>query len=532
MIPSDPHSLSREDKGPLQLHHPQVVSMPLRRRATDRMERRVAGASTLGAWLAMLERQKWLMLMVFVVGLGVLGIYVALMPKKYEGELKVMVRKERAENLVSAAPGSPALPPTQIGEAELSAEIELFRGRDQIEKMLTELRPERMKQQEQKLREIASLEKNLKVLPVGKTTIISARLVADAPDFVSKALNRLAELYQQRHVELHSNGRASAFFGEQAKQQRERVDQARAALLQFRTGASVSLIQEQKQNSLRRASDLEGSLQSLDAEIRDNENRLLAINSQIRQQAPLVETSTRLAKNTMLIERLRQLQLELTNKRTELLTKYDPSYRLVKEVDRQLADTKAALEREQAPGVVDQTRAPNPLRSSLEAETLRLEAAVAGLRARRENFARDLSQSKGRLGGLERSTGEHDRLEQELRLAEESFLLYQRKYEEARLSAELDQQGILDIRLLEKAQTPLAPMRRHRSFVLIFGTLGCMLMAFAAGFTRDYLSRALPNAIAASRLEADLADVMGNPAALPSFHQRRQPSALLRSAQR
>ena len=54
--------------------------------------------------------------------------------------------------------------------------------------------------------------------------------------------------------------------------------------------------------------------------------------------------------NPQLLEQLKSTLLNLELKRTDLLTKYEPTYRLVQEVDQQIADAKSCHQcgREQA----------------------------------------------------------------------------------------------------------------------------------------------------------------------------------------
>ena len=47
--------------------------------------------------------------------------------------------------------------------------------------------------------------------------------------------------------------------------------------------------------------------------------------------------------NPQLTEKMKSKLLELQLKRTELLTKFQPSYRLVQEVDLQIAETKTSI---------------------------------------------------------------------------------------------------------------------------------------------------------------------------------------------
>ena len=59
-------------------------------------------------------------------------------------------------------------------------------------------------------------------------------------------------------------------------------------------------------------------------------------------------TVVRNSDNPQLLQQLKSTLLNLQLKRTELLTKYEPTYRLVQEVDQQIADAKNAISAEDA----------------------------------------------------------------------------------------------------------------------------------------------------------------------------------------
>ena len=180
--------------------------------------------------------------------------------------------------------------------------------------------------------------------------------------------------------------------------------------------------------------------------------------------------------------------LELENKRVELLTKYDPSYRLVKELDQQIAQTKSALQREQSPQVVDQTNAPNPLRQSIEAQLFSAETGLGGLRARRASLQAEWNEFRRRQNRLESVTGEHDDLQRRAKLAEDNLLLYEKKREESRLAEALDQRKLLGVSVVEKAEAAVEPASRHRSVILLIGFLIAACTALGAAFVVEYFA--------------------------------------------
>ena len=227
------------------------------------------------------------------------------------------------------------------------------------------------------------------------------------------------------------------------------------------------------------------------AQIRDAEDRAELLGQQRNSLPVTIETQSRTARNHPLMDRLKGLVVELENKRTELLTKYEPGYRLVQEVEKQIGDTRAALEREQAPTVVEQTESLNPLHQSTEAELLRTQALATGLRARRESIAQEVQRGQTGHRKLNEITAEHDDLLRQVKIAEENYLLYLKKQEESRIADAMDQHKILNVAVVEWAVPPPLPSDRYRPFLLALGLLSGLLAGIGSALTAEHRNRAV-----------------------------------------
>jgi uncharacterized protein involved in exopolysaccharide biosynthesis len=466
---------------------PIMNRIPSPMKPRNMMRRQADSGLNLVTILTLLMRRKMLIAGLFALFFVPVIAYVVTAPKKYEAEVKLILKKNRSD-----APAAQAA--AAVGEAEVAGEMELLKSRELYERVALQagLVDQRANDRLALAQTVKELETNLKIQQIGKTNIISLRNTSSSAEIAAAVPNILAELYLKRHIEVHGSGGAANFFTERTAQYQRQLDEAQRALAHFRQTGDVSLLNEQKQAYLRRATDLKAALEEADGQARDTEVRLRMLAQQRSVQPLQVETGSRTVRTSALAERLKGQLIDLQNKRAELLTKYDPQYRLVKEVDQQLADTRAALDRESQPQLADSSQAPNPLRQSLEAESLRLESQAAGLRARREALSADLAEYRTRQSRLEEMTANHNDLERSVKIAEENYLLYQRKLEEARLGDALDQQRILNVAVLERAETPVLPASQHRAYLLIFGFFAASFGALGGAFIIDYLERNLP----------------------------------------
>ncbi len=512
---------------------PLVNRMPAPLVTRNMMRRQADRGLNLVTILTLVVKRRWLILGLFALLFAPVVAYVLNAPKTYEAEVKLILNKNRSEAALTGAAQTQAM----VAEAEVAAEIELLRSKELYDRVVSQAGLARQggAHRREAAEAVRQLEATLKIQQIGKTNIISLRHTSLSAEQAAAVPNLLVDLYLRKHLEVHGNGGTASFFDERTNYYQRQLDDAQKALTHFRQTGDVSLLTEQKQAYLRRATDLKVAVEEADGQTRDAEVRLRLLAKQRSAQPLQVETGSRVVRTSALVERLKGSVIDLQTKRAELLTKYDPNYRLVKDVDQQLTEVRAALERESQPQLADSSQAPNPLRQSLEAESLRLESQVAGLRARRENLTADLSEYRGRQSRLEELTSNHNDLERSAKIAEENYLLYQRKLEEARLGDALDRRRILNVSVLERAAVPVLPASQHRTYLLLLGLFAAGFGALGGAFIADYLERNLPARAPAggqratdqaewvSRGELEQAPPSGT---TPQYFRRREPTSV------
>ncbi len=449
------------------------------------------GLYTLRALAGMVRRQWRIAGAVSVSLLLVASIMAVLKPRKYEAELRLLMKQERVEGLVRLDRGDAFVVSGEAGDSRISSEIELLRSRESLEQVIVRcgLIPSGLDAKATRAamaKAFKDLEKNLKTAQVGKTNLIAVKYTARTPEQAAKVPNMLAELYMRKYIAVHRNQDTTGFFEAQRDLHRKELAEAQTVLAAFRQTSDVSLLVEQKQAALRRATEQEAALRETESQIRTAENRVQLLRRQLAAAPRTIETGTRTSRSVALIDRLKGQLLDLENKRTELLTRYQHDYPLVVEVEKQIALTRATLDREQSPVLVDQTHAVNPLRQSLEAEVLNTETAGAGLRARLATLTRDLAEYRWRQKKLETLTAGHDDLQRRVKIAEDNYLLYQKKQEEVRLAEALDQQKILPVAVAERASVPSAAADGYRGFILLLGFVIASFAGLAAALAAEF----------------------------------------------
>ncbi len=450
---------------------------------------------TLFALADLVRRRKLLIFAIFAAVLGATALVVRRVPTRYESEMKLMVKRERTDGPIVLTRGEVAVTTAPITADDVTMEIEMLRSKDLLERVLGACGMyafDARNAAERRLAQARALEAfqdRLKINPVRGTSLISIRYSDTDPALAQRVLRTLAAMYLETHARLHRNVDTVSFVRAQAGRAAGELQTAQQRLESFRRQGDVSLLLDQKQAALRRIGDLDASGEEVASQIREHQNRLRSLRSQRESLAETIETASRTARSVTLIERLKTQLVELEGKRTELLTRYEPGYRLVEEVEQQIRNLRAALDREQAPTVVDQTRSPNPLRQAVESEILRAEAALAGLEVRLINLTRDREEHRERLQKLEAATMPSLDLERDVKIAEENFLLYQKKQEEVRISEAMDQRKILNVAVVEPATLPALPAAGPAALLMTLGLLAGIFASFSAALVAEHFQR-------------------------------------------
>jgi uncharacterized protein involved in exopolysaccharide biosynthesis len=182
---------------------------------------------------------------------------------------------------------------------------------------------------------------------------------------------------------------------------------------------------------------------------------------------------------------------ELQNRRTLLIAKFRPEDRLVQEADREIADTRAALEEATRLTGKEQATDVNPLHQALEIDLAKLQPELAGLQSRRDSLARQSWIYRQQLLKLANSTAAFDGLARTQKEAEENYLLYANKSEEARIAESLDQQKISNVAIAETPTEPHLPYKPNVPLNIVLGVFLAGVLSLGWAFAAEYFSDTL-----------------------------------------
>jgi uncharacterized protein involved in exopolysaccharide biosynthesis len=446
---------------------------------------------TMRDFLAVGFRQRRLIINTFL-GIFSIAIVIAfLLPKKYEAQMKILVRHERAESLVSPEREAPVQWRTEVSEEELQSEAELIKSRDLLTKVVIAcdlqnlgMGPLWNKQGEngdQRVsRAVLKLEKDLTVQPIKLTNLISVSYKAKDPQLAAKVLNSLAGLYLEKHLAMHRAPGEFEFFQQQAEEYRKALATNEEKLTNFSRDQGVVDPALEKEMSVRKLTEFEAETKAARATTAETRQRIATLEAQLATLPKRETTQVRTADNPQLMQNMKSKLLELELKRTELLTKFEPTYRPVQEVEEQIAQTKAAITAAENAPLKDETTDRDPTYEALRSELAKSETELAATQARAVATSSLIRTYRTESEQLDRKELLQQDMIRAAKADEENYMLYLRKAEEARISDALDRQRFSNVVVAEPATVPFTSEGRWLLVVVLGGFLASLLSAILA----------------------------------------------------
>ena len=456
-----------------------------------------AAPLTLRDFLAVGFRHRRLVGIAFFSILLLAVLYPFVLPN-YESETKILVKHERPPDPVGI-PGADrtTYTPDIVTEEELNSEIELITSQDLLRQVVvtcqlhhhhnwlgrmlgaiihvakSAVRVAPPTEDQSIYKATVKLRRRLDVEAVYKTNIITITYASDDLNLANRVLNTIDNLYLAKHLAVHRPAGQLQFFDlESVKYQKELLD-AEARLAEFsRTRSVEPAVQLTAQGGLlQNLSTFKATLEQTRSAIAETNQRIHSLEQQATVTPARQTTALHTADNPQLLENLKATLLSLQLKRTDLLSKYAPSYRPVVEVENQIADARAAIAAAEGAPVRDETTDVNPAQQWILGELEKARADLRTLTARAAAMT-DIVRSYDQNA---RTLDQQGILQQDLlraqKVNEQNYLLYVQKREEARISDALDAKRILNVAIAEPPTLPLLP--KHSA--LLYAVAGLFL---------------------------------------------------------
>jgi uncharacterized protein involved in exopolysaccharide biosynthesis len=381
-----------------------------------------------------------------LVFLALLTSFFIFRPKHYESRMVFLVRAEGAALPITSFDdhSQPTMP---ISDVQIGTEIELLSGTELHRQVISTLHPGLSIADLD--RRLLTFNKDLTVLPVPKTTLISVTYSAPSKEEANRTLATLGQLYLAYRASIRGTDGTYAFFDQQANRYYKKLQQDQVALAAFNQEYRVTSMSGEKDELVHKMADARANAYETEASNREADKQIQAMVAMRSKLPARITTQRRDLPDQATAERLNSSLVELQNKRVELLTKYYPTDRHVQELDEQITNTRQALERAQNSKSTEVQTDLNPIRQDVEADLEKAEYRSAGLQARHRSLLTQVSDYSAKLQELNQLTAQYEDLTRKVKEDESSYDLYFKRREDARINRNLDTDKLANVRQID-----------------------------------------------------------------------------------
>jgi uncharacterized protein involved in exopolysaccharide biosynthesis len=456
-----------------------------------------------------LRRRHGLILRVGAAGLLLMALAAMVMAPTYESTATLLVSATRSRSISPDAEAMPLI--DRVAEEDLNSQAELLQSATLIRRVL---QPQLDQKPERGLigrlvgapRELArGLHRLLHGVPppspldewvddVGDHLAVSVRKKTNLidvsyrqrgvdPVWATAFVNGLINAALSQQADAGQQAQASSFFEEQRKVLITRVQSAEQAKREFFAREGLDAVPEQRTLLRNRLTELGVGLQDAEAGLASTTARVASLQREIRRYPETISKEVHRAQNQA-VQFIKPRVMEKEMERNELLSRYAPTNSRVVDIERELAEAHQLLAKEQAM-VAETTTTMNPTYQALEGNLAQATVDAAAQQAHVDALRAQIASTRAALDRLDQVAAENGRLDQELAAANEAYLTYTRKQEQARLGSALDASHIVNLAVVEPAVVPDRPARAHGFLLVILAGILSLSLGIAAAFVLE-----------------------------------------------
>lgn len=425
-----------------------------------------------------------------------LGAVVAaiVMPKRYESETKILVHRERADPLLTAqqtAAVEQNMP--SLTEEDINSEVSILRSQDLLEKVVIACGLQHMDQdsllsrwfkfgatpgaeeEQVAIRKAADkLERELRIEPVKKSFVISIRYSSTNPELSANVLNTLGNLYLEKHAAVHRPKDAVGFFDQETEEYRKTMEQAQQQLADFNRSSGIVTSQTEKDSAVPKLAEFELGWRQTQAAIPEGEEHVRSLQALVDKTPPRITTQLHNSDNGALMQQLKSSLVSLESQRVDLRNKYAPGDRMVQEVDTQIEQVKAAIDAQQKAPLKEETTDQNPTYEFLRQELAKSQAELAATKAKARSLGSVDQSYRQTLVERDQKQLRQAALLRDAKIAEDNYVLYLSKREQAHISDAFDKNRILNVSVAQPATIAFRPTNPTWLILLLGWLLACL----------------------------------------------------------
>lgn len=335
---------------------------------------------------------------------------------------------------------------------------------------------------------VSKLMRGITVRSVRDTDIIEVQARGPTPGDAVIVANAVGEAYVDLNLQ-HLRGEITEvrrFLEEQLPEVQMHLRTAEEALRQYKQRQKVAALSEETKGLIEGLTEVEQLYFETEADLISAERRLATLNDQLSARRGALAEEI-LTVSSPKVKELRSTLAELeTGVSRYVIQGLPEDHPRIRELLAEIEQTKTELEEEMVDILAEGLGIADPLSFSqgLVEAILRLEIDVAALRAKRDALKAPLDAFDRQLQTLPEKEMELARLTRDFQVSDHIYRMLMEKYEEARIT---EAGEIGNVRIIDEAARPTAPIRPRRLLNLLLAGLMGTVLGLGGAFVLEYL---------------------------------------------
>jgi polysaccharide biosynthesis protein PslE len=454
-------------------------------------------ANGLREFMSVVFKYKAMILAVFFAVVVTVTVASFIITPVYESGSSVLVKIGREYmNRPEVGNNAPIMSLNQ--EEVINSEIQIFKNRDLIEKVIAALTlekiyPELLKNPSAKAKPmdaaIAKFLNNLKVEGMKKSSVIQVSFRHTNPVVAADAVNLLLDFFKEKHLQVFSDPKSS-FLETQLVTYDQKLKESENSLQVFKQKSGVYSLEEQRKLLLEQRAALDTGLKSTQSSIQELQKKVTSLKGHIAAISRNKANYTNTERDRIIVDtQSRLLALQLNEQ--DLLKKYTENNRLVLDIRKQIAIVRGFL-KEQESDINSKVKTGNQVYQNTEIELIRSESELNAQKGKAMAMNQQLAEVDGSIRSLDYSEKDMQKLKREQAINEKNYQAYQEKTEEARITDDMNRLKMSNITVIQKAIAPPEPIKPKKMFnialAIVLGMVSGLGLAFLSESTSQSFS--------------------------------------------
>jgi len=466
-----------------------------------------------------LFRHKWKAVFFLCSVMFIVTVVTFLTPRSYRSDAKIMVRVGRESvALDPTATTGPLLSIGQSRENEVKSELEILKSRELVERVVDALGASSYLKASQETegsfagneikrtvgrllegtmgssihlnpttsaadrdKVILDFMMELQIEALKNSNIIFISFEAKNRRLAQESLEKLIRFYLEKHLSVHRTVGSYEFFTQLTEQLRDNLTQAQENLRELKNKTGIASPEEQRRLLLKRIGDLQQDVEGTESALASSRKKVETMKKTLSELPETMVTQRTTGNTNPGADLMRSKFYELKLKEQDLLSRYTEQSKVVKEIQRQIAEAKAVLDKEE-PTRTQVTRGVNEAHKQVQMALLTERTNLSSLEAKVKELRSQLISAREDLKALNDGEIELTQAQREVDLQEANYRKYYEKLEQARIDQAMETEKISNISVVQRPTYPMKAVRPktmlNLALGLFFGILGGVGLLF------------------------------------------------------